>query len=107
MGIAVDAANTGVEAVEAVQSRDYDLVLMDVHMPDMDGIAATEAIRRLAGPKAKIPIVALTANVLQADIDRCYEAGMNDFISKPFRKAQLLATIVRRLPQTEPEKAVA
>ena len=72
----------------AIQRTDYDLVLMDCQMPRLDGYAATRAIRRLECGR-RIPIVAMTANVMTDDRERCVEAGMNDFLSKPVSKRQL------------------
>jgi CheY-like chemotaxis protein len=85
----------GVEAVNAVQSNIYDLVLMDIQMPQMDGIAAVRVIRKLDGPVRNIPIVAMTANVLPKQI-RCIEAaGMNGYVAKPTELDDLLTEIGR------------
>jgi signal transduction histidine kinase/DNA-binding response OmpR family regulator len=92
-GCRVDVAANGFEAVDAVRERDYDIVLMDMMMPEMDGVAATAAIRSLPGPKGNIPIVALTANAFSHDRDHCLAAGMNGFISKPVTSAKLAAAI--------------
>ena len=85
----------GAEAVEAVQARDYDLVLMDMEMPVMDGIAATLAIRGLGERVRDIPVVALTANAMAEEIARCRAAGMNDHVAKPIDREILLAAIAR------------
>jgi signal transduction histidine kinase/FixJ family two-component response regulator len=87
----------GVQAVEAASAGDYDVVLMDVRMPDMDGLAATRAIRAQGGRLAALPIVALTANAFQDDVRICREAGMSDFLSKPLRKPALVAALLRAL----------
>ena len=79
----------GAEAVEAVNSGGFAMVLMDVHMPDVDGLEATLRIRHGEGPYAAIPIVALTANAMDEDRQRCLAAGMNDYISKPIDEAEL------------------
>jgi len=91
-GATVDVAGHGGEAVDMVQARPYDVVLMDVQMPVMDGLAATRAIRELPG-LAELPIVALTAHALAEDRDRCLAAGMNDYLTKPIEIDRLLATL--------------
>ena len=88
----------GVEALEAVTRFPYDVVLMDVRMPEMDGLQATRAIRARGGALADLPIVAFTANVFADDIAACREAGMNGFVAKPVRKKEIVAAIVRALP---------
>lgn len=88
-------ANNGTEAVEAVATTPYDLVLMDMVMPEMDGLEATRQIRELPGPEHQIPIIALTANAIKTEQQRCLQAGMNDYLTKPIEKKHLLATIVR------------
>ena len=87
----------GLQAVEACSDLDYDLVLMDVRMPEMDGLAATRAIRARGGRLAAFPIIALTANAFPDDIKQCREAGMSDFLSKPLRKPALVAAILRAI----------
>ena len=99
-GYAVDVAGDGAEAITAVGTsvaagRAYDLVLMDVQMPRVDGLTATRRIRALASPACDIPIVAMTANVLPTQIEELREAGMDDYVGKPFRRADLFATISR------------
>jgi two-component system, sensor histidine kinase len=87
----------GLRAVEACAEQDYDLVLMDVRMPEMNGLAATRAIRARGGRLAAFPIIALTANAFPDDIKQCREAGMSDFLSKPLRKPALVAAILRAI----------
>lgn len=89
-GLCVDIASNGEEAVEAVRKGQYDLVLMDVQMPVMDGIQATETIRE---EQFQIPIVAMTANATAEDRSRCLDAGMNDYISKPIDQEKLRKAI--------------
>ena len=96
-GINPDVAGNGVEALDAVMRSAYDVVLMDVHMPEMDGLEATRAIRALPGPGANVPVVALTANVFADDMHKCVEAGMIGYVPKPFRKEQLLGAIGKAL----------
>jgi CheY-like chemotaxis protein len=98
-GHTVDVAANGAAAVAAVQRGGYDLVLMDVQMPVMDGVEATERIRAGTGPAATIPIIAMTANALPNDIARFRAAGMNDHVGKPFDPAQLHAVIDRWQPE--------
>ncbi|HYM32463.1 MAG TPA: PAS-domain containing protein [Candidatus Cybelea sp.] len=95
LGHRTDVVTDGREAVAAVMRRPYDLVLMDVQMPEMDGVLATKAIRELAGPVGALPIVALTANALSSQHDEYLAAGMNDCLTKPFRLEDL-DTILRR-----------
>jgi len=94
-GYTVHAVANGELAVQAVERGNYDVVLMDVHMPDVDGLEATRRIRALAGPKAAVPIVAMTANAMQEDRQRCLEAGMNDYVSKPIDEAELFGALRR------------
>jgi two-component system sensor histidine kinase/response regulator len=92
-GYTADVARDGSEAVEMIKSGDYDLVLMDVQMPRMNGIAATAVIRGLGGRAASVPIVAMTANAMEGDRESLIAAGMNDYISKPFSLVQLTGLV--------------
>ena len=92
-GYKTDVAGNGIEALQALASRRYDLVLMDMNMPEMDGLEATTEIRKLAGQMAEIPIIAMTANAMKGDRERCLMAGMNDYASKPIDTAKLLERI--------------
>lgn len=87
----------GAEAVDAVQQDAYDIVLMDVHMPEMDGPTATRHIRALSGPEAGIPIIALTADAMAGDREKFLGAGMDDYVSKPFDPVELFSSISRCL----------
>ena len=93
LGHQVEMADDGLEALEKVAAGDYDMVLMDVHMPRMDGIAATAAIRMLPPPKCALPVVAMTANAMDGDRELLLEAGLDDYISKPFNRDQLTMLI--------------
>ncbi|WP_119462194.1 PAS domain-containing protein [Rhodospirillaceae bacterium SYSU D60014] len=94
-GHRVDVAGNGIEAVEAVLSRPYDMVLMDIQMPEMDGIQATRRIRALPGAKGRIPIIAITANAMRGDRERLLQAGMNDYVAKPIDRKQLFEILLR------------
>ena len=101
-GFSVDIANNGKEAVESVQQKHYDLILMDIQMPEMDGIVATQTIRKLANEVvASIPIIALTANALKGDDQRYLNAGMNDYITKPYTEERLYKVISKYLKASE------
>ncbi|WP_349618912.1 LytS/YhcK type 5TM receptor domain-containing protein [Azospirillum argentinense] len=92
-GHRVDAVADGRQAVDAVQRGVYNLVLMDVHMPEMDGHAATRAIRGLPSPVGSIPILAMSASALPDEVQRCHDAGMNGHIAKPVDRAAMLDAI--------------
>ena len=99
LGMQMTLANDGQEALDLVKARDFDLILMDCQMPVMDGYEATSAIRRLPEGRGEyLPIVALTANALQGDRQKCLQAGMDDFLSKPYSLVQLQAVLSRWLP---------
>ncbi len=97
LGCVIDTAENGRQAVEAVIARTYDAVLMDCQMPTMDGLTATGEIRlrEQTSDASRLPIIALTANAMEGDRERCLAAGMDDFLSKPFTQQQL-ATLLRR-----------
>ncbi|MCB4455977.1 response regulator [Leisingera sp. McT4-56] len=120
-GHSVDLAENGQEAVDATARKTYDLVLMDMHMPVMDGVAAAKAIRaREQAEGGRLPIIACTASVTPADRERCANAGMDDFVGKPFRAEGLLGAVEQatrgavprqsspatELPEAEPAGAV-
>lgn len=97
-GHQVDAVGNGAEAVEAVVAAAYDLVLMDVRMPEVDGLEATRRIRALGGPKADLPIIAMTANVMAEERDECLAAGMSDHIAKPIDEDDLMRAVAKWQP---------
>jgi CheY-like chemotaxis protein len=93
LGCEADFAENGLEAVEKVRQNDYDVVLMDIMMPEMDGLEATRAIRESG--RSELPIIALTAAVTKADLQKTQEAGMNDFLPKPVDPEQLQAKLLK------------
>ncbi len=106
LGVQVTVADNGQAALDLVRTSEFDAVLMDCQMPVMDGFESTAAIRRLPNARAeRLPIVALTANAMQGDEQRCLLAGMNAFLSKPFTIAQLRALLIRWLPELNEVRA--
>ena len=97
--VKVDIAENGQIAIDKLLENDYDLILMDVNMPEMDGHQATRSIRKLDNEKKSIPIVALTASVLKAEIEKCYDCGMDAFIPKPFDNDVLIEVLSRYYPK--------
>ncbi len=93
-GLEVDIAHDGAQALRMAGDTGYAAILMDMQMPELDGLAATRAIRGLAGC-AEVPIIAMTANAFTEDREKCLAAGMNDFISKPVDPDVLYETLVR------------
>ena len=97
-GYRCDVAANGLEAVAAIENIDYDLVLMDCQMPEMDGYQATSAIRQHDGHvRQQIPIVAMTANAMEGDRETCLQAGMDDYLSKPVTSDKLVHMLERWL----------
>ena len=99
----VDIVANGSEAVSAVMRAPYDLVLMDIQMPEMDGMTATGEIRDLPGAVAGIPIIALTANAMKGDRETYLDAGMSDYLSKPVKPAQLMSMIAKWAARIQPD----
>jgi signal transduction histidine kinase/CheY-like chemotaxis protein len=95
LGHQITVVGTGVEALEALASADFDLVLMDCNMPEMDGIEATKRLRAGGVRDSRIPVIALTANAMEGDRERCLAAGMDDFVAKPVTIAELRKAIER------------
>ena len=98
--VRVDIAKTGKEAVDMLNTNAYDIVLMDIQMPEMDGHEATKLIRSSHDNKINaIPIIAMTASVIKAEVDKCFESGMNEFVGKPFSVDELLEKISKMINQ--------
>jgi CheY-like chemotaxis protein len=95
-GHQVELSNNGLEALDAVMRTDFDLVMMDVNMPEMDGLTATQRIRDLPAPKSQLPIIALTANAMKGDREKFVNAGMDDYVSKPIDPDKLAMAIERQ-----------
>jgi len=96
-GVQVDVAVNGRIAVEMVQANRYDVILMDLQMPEMSGYDATKAIRSLPGDTSRVPIIAMTANVLKEEVERCKEAGMDGYVPKPFTREELMGALTAAL----------
>jgi CheY-like chemotaxis protein len=92
-GYSVETAPNGLAGLLAAAANDYDLILMDIHMPEMDGIEATRRIRALPGNRARVPIVALTANAVYSDREACITVGMDDHIGKPIDASIVLGRV--------------
>ena len=93
LGYRADIANNGREVIERLHRQPYDVILMDVQMPEMDGLDATRMIRQAWGANNGLKIIAITANAMAGDQQMCLEAGMDDYISKPIRIAELVAAL--------------
>ena len=98
--VKIEVAGNGALAVEKFKTGEYDLILMDVQMPEMNGFEATQTIRKMEqarGSEKRIPIIAMTASLLKSEIDSCYDAGMNDYIPKPYQPEELIAPLFHGL----------
>jgi CheY-like chemotaxis protein len=102
LGYRADVAANGAEAVSLVERMQYDAVLMDCQMPEMDGYEATRLIRSREGAKKRVPIIAMTADALSGDRERCLAAGMDDYISKPIKLHVVAAVLERWLASPKP-----
>ena len=102
LGLTPDLAVNGLEACEAAGTRDYDLILMDCQMPELDGFEATRLIRQREGGGRRVPILAMTANAMAGDRERCLEAGMDDYLAKPIAILDLKEALLRWLPPAVP-----
>ena len=108
LGYRVDIVTNGREVLEAVRQTNYDLILMDRQMPEMDGLTATVAIRQHERQSGRhTPIIALTASAMESDRQECQQAGMDDYVSKPVAKEILLAILARCSPRQTAGTATA
>ncbi len=103
LGYETDIVNNGREALVEVRKKEYDLIFMDIHMPELDGLAATREIRKIT---CAIPplIIALTADVLKGERERCLEAGMDDYLTKPV-KIEGIKTVIERMKERASRRA--
>ncbi len=99
LGCQVDVAEDGLQAVKMAEENSYDLIIMDLQLPGIDGMEATKRIRTNERPEAKSVIIALTANALEGDKENCMKIGMNDYISKPMEITTLEEKIRKFFPQ--------
>jgi CheY-like chemotaxis protein len=107
MGYRVDSVASGLEVLAALRGRTYDVILMDVHMPEMDGLEATRQIRREWPATGQPRIIALTASAMQNDRDQCIDAGMDDYVTKPVRIDELEGALERCAPKSRDENESA
>jgi PAS domain S-box-containing protein len=107
LGYRADVAGNGLETLEAVRRQDYDVVFMDIQMPEMDGYEATAQIRRREGTSRHTTIIAMTANALQGDREKCLAAGMDGYIAKPIRQNDLVSVLKRNPSEIERARASA
>ncbi|WP_171013669.1 response regulator [Chitinivorax sp. B] len=104
LGCRIDVANNGAQGLDAASQHSYDLIFMDCQMPVMDGYQAATEIRRLPPPNSLVPIIALTANAFESDRQRCLDAGMNDFLSKPVTQPALEGVLKRWFNSMKPNR---
>jgi len=103
LGYTADLQANGQLGVDAHAAAPYDLILMDCQMPVMDGYEASRAIRALTGDARSVPIIALTANALEGDRERCLAAGMDDYLTKPLKRERLRTALEQWLPMAQRE----
>ena len=102
LGYRADVASNGLEALAALERQPYDVVLMDVQMPELDGLDASRRICERWPPESRPHIIAMTANALPEDREACFAAGMNDYVAKPIRADELAAALKRARPLRRP-----
>ena len=105
LGLHADVAGDGAEALAALERLPYDLILMDCQMPVMDGFEATRRLRERQTTERRLPVIAMTANAIRGDRERCLEAGMDDYLPKPVRISELTAMLQRWLPVPDTDPA--
>ncbi len=104
-GMPLDLAENGKIAVEMHEKNNYDLIIMDIQMPEMDGFQASQKIRKeLPAPLSEVPIIAMTASVTREEVEDCFEAGMDEFVAKPFNQAELISKMSRLLFKETPKQ---
>lgn len=106
-GYSVNAVGNGREAIQALEDQVYDLILMDIQMPEMNGFEATQAIRKMEGDGKPTPIIAMTAHAMKGDRERCLQAGMDDYVSKPIEAQELFVAIEKWTKSSDEEDTVA
>jgi CheY-like chemotaxis protein/HPt (histidine-containing phosphotransfer) domain-containing protein len=105
--VKLDVVGDGLEAVHAACNFQYDVICMDMRMPEMDGLAATREIRSRGGRLATVPVIALTANTFPEDVAACFDAGMTGFVAKPVNKRSLVSALIAALDRKDPAAIVA
>jgi CheY-like chemotaxis protein len=107
VGANIASASSGHEALSLLAARPFDVVLMDVHMPDMSGKDAVMRLRLALGPNRRTPVIAVTGATEEADIESCLASGMNDWVAKPIDAGQLFAALERQLARREADTVAA
>nr|WP_299491767.1 response regulator [Acaryochloris sp. IP29b_bin.137] len=100
MGYRADVVGNGLEVLQALKRQPYDVILMDVHMPEMDGLTATTHICQSAMPEERPRIIAMTANAMQGDREKCLDAGMDDYVTKPINIQELVVALEKSKSRT-------